>query len=163
MINTYRLEEQFNSADLDIKDGLFEAAVHKLEAIIEEEPHFGKAYNHLGWLHETKFKNLNQAEQYYKLAVEYAPMYPAAYINSAILYSNLEKYEELKTILEKALTVPGVEKAAIYREYGIMHEKLGNYNEAIEYYKKSGKATLAQNTLKNAMDSIERCKTKMRL
>ncbi len=41
-------EELFHSADLDIKDGLYDAAVQKLEQIIQEDPSFGKAYNHLG-------------------------------------------------------------------------------------------------------------------
>ncbi|WP_350287131.1 tetratricopeptide repeat protein [uncultured Croceitalea sp.] len=163
MQNRYHLEELFNTADLDIKAGKIEAAVEKLQQILSEEPTFGKAYNHLGWLHETKFKDYTQAEKYYKLALEYSPDYTASYKNYAILLSTLNKYDDLKALLEKAFDIPGMDKATIYNEYGIMYEQLEQYNMAIKYYKDAAKATINDKTMKAALDSIERCNTKMNL
>lgn len=163
MQNRYFLEELFNTADLDIKAGKFESAVEKLEQILAQDPTFGKAYNHLGWLNETKFKDYVQAEKFYKLALEYAPDYTAVYKNYAILLSTLNKYDALKELLEKALNVPGMDKASIYTEYGIMYEQLEQYNVAIKYFKDAAKATIADNVLKASMTSIERCNTKMSL
>jgi tetratricopeptide (TPR) repeat protein len=159
----YHLEDLFHSADMDIKDGKLEAAVIKLQQILEEEPTFGKAYNHLGWLNETKFKNLNEAEKYYKLALQYAPEYTAAYKNYAILLSTLKKYDTLKEVLEQALQVPGMDKSSVYNEYGIMYEQMEQYETAIRYYKDTAKATINDTTMKTAMDSIKRCNTKMTL
>ena len=65
-MNNLQLEELFRQADTDIKNGKYEAAVKVLEQIIEANPRFGKAYNHLGWMHETKFRNLRVAEKYYR-------------------------------------------------------------------------------------------------
>ncbi|MEM1136029.1 MAG: tetratricopeptide repeat protein, partial [Bacteroidota bacterium] len=158
--NTIKLEELFQAADVDLKNGKFEVAVNKLEQILRENPEFGKAYNHLGWLHETKFRNYDKAEHYYKLALEKAPTYPAVYTNYAILLSTLGKYDELKMLLTKALEVPGVEKSTIYNEYGIMYEQLGEFDGAIKYYKDCARHTLNKDTLQRAMDSIERCKIK---
>ncbi|MCB9226964.1 MAG: hypothetical protein H6578_07360 [Chitinophagales bacterium] len=163
MANQFKLEEKFYQADLDIKDGLFDDAVTKLEEIIEEDPKFGKAYNHLGWLYETKFKNLKLADRYYQLAIKYAPDYSAGYTNYAVLLSTLGKFEELKAHLDVAIEVPGINKSTIYNEYGIMYEQLGDYSKAIENYKLSAKSTLSDDTLNRAMASIKRCETKMSL
>lgn len=160
---SYHLEDLFHSADMDIKAGKLESAVEKLERILSEEPTFGKAYNHLGWLNETKFKNFNEAEKYYKLALQYAPEYTASYKNYAILLSTLKKYDALKEVLEQALQVPGMDKATIYNEYGILYEQLEQYETAINYYKDTAKATMNDKTLQTALDSIKRCNTKMSL
>lgn len=158
-----RLEELFNQADLDIKDGLYEAAVKKLEDILVENPNYGKAYNHLGWMYETKFRDLTKAEEFYKKALEKAPNYPAIYTNYSILLSTLGKYQELELLLNQAMVTPGVDKANISNEFGIMYEQMGNFSKAIENYTNCAKMTLAKDTMDRAMTSIERCKTKMSL
>lgn len=156
-------EELFHSADLDIKDGLYDAAVQKLEQIIQEDPSFGKAYNHLGWLHETKFKNFDDAERFYQLSIKYAPHYSPGYTNYAVLLSTLKKFDELQSLLENAMNVPGIDKATLHNEYGIMYELMGEFQKAIDAYKECAKTTLNNNTIKTAKESIERCKTKMDL
>lgn len=161
--NQFKLEEKFNVADQEIKAAKYEAAVALLQEIISEDPKFGKAYNHLGWLYETKFKDLAVAEKHYKLALEHAPEYTAVYKNYAILLSTLGKYDDLKVLLDKAINVPGMDKFTVYNEYGIMYEQLEQYNQAINYYRDAAKATMNDKTMKTAMDSIERCKTKMSL
>lgn len=158
-----RLEELFNLADLDIREGYFEEAVKKLEEILIEDPTFGKAYNHLGWLNETKFQNYPKAEELYHKAFQTAPNYPAIYTNYSVLLSTLGKYEQLTTVLEKGLNTPGVDKASMYNEFGIMHELQGNFNEAIEFYTKCAKTTLIKETMDRAISSMERCRTKMAL
>jgi tetratricopeptide (TPR) repeat protein len=163
MDNTIKLEDLFYQADLDIKDGYFTEAVKKLEEILHQDPDFGKAYNHLGWLHETQFRNLEKAEDFYKLAVAKSPTYPAAYYNYAILLSTLERFDDLDNLLKKALEVKGIEKAKIYNEYGIMFEQIGEYEKAIRFYTDAAKSTLNKDMLNTAKDSIERCKVKTSL
>lgn len=163
MDHSIKLEDLFYQADLDIKDGYFTEAVKKLEDILKENPEFGKAYNHLGWLHETQFRNLEKAEQYYKLAVEKSPAYPAGYYNYAILLSTLERFDDLDELLKKALEVKGIEKAKIYNEYGIMFEQIGEYDKAIRYYTDTARSTLNKDMLNSAKDSIDRCKVKASL
>lgn len=158
-----KLEEIFYQADLDIKDGHYETAIRRLEEILVEDPNFGKAYNHLGWLFETKFKNMAKAEEYYKKCFEKTPDYPAIYSNYSVLLSTLGKFQELELVLQQGLSVPGVDKANLYNEYGIMHELKGNLEQAMHFYKECGKATLAKDTLDRAVASIERCKTKLLL
>ena len=159
----YRLEEKFNRADQDLKAGKIEIAIESFESIIKEDPTFGKAYNHMGWIFETKFRDYENAEKNYKLALEHAPNYTAIYKNYSILLSTLGRFDDLKQLLEKAKDVPGMDKYTIYNEYAIMYEQLEEYNLAINYYRDAAKATMNDKSLKTAMDSIERCNTKMSL
>lgn len=163
MANRFRLEELFHLADLDIKDGYYESAHKRLDEILTEDPLFGKAYNHLGWMYETKFRDYQKAEEFYQKALETSPDYPSIYTNYSILLSTLGKYDKLEQVLAKALTVPGVDKANVHNEYGIMYEQQGRYADAINNYNECAKLTLSKDTLTRAMDSVDRCKTKQTL
>ncbi|EAY29804.1 tetratricopeptide repeat protein [Microscilla marina] len=158
--NILQLEKLFVEADQDIKDGLISEAFDKLVYIIEQETEYGKAYNHLGWIYETKYKNYAKAEECYRLSLKYAPDYSAVYLNYAILLSTLERFDELKKHLEGALTVRGVNKSKIWNEYGIMKELKGEYDEAIDAYKKSIQFSLINDDIDRYQKSMDRCKRK---
>lgn len=163
MSNRFRLEELFTQADLDIKDGYFEAAFKKLEDILVEEPTFGKAYNHMGWMYETKFRDYAKAEEFYQKALDCSPEYTPIYSNYSILLSTLGKFDKLQVVIEKGLQIPGVDKANLYNEKGIMLEQQGRLMEAKEAYRTCAQMTLNKDTLNRAIDSISRCETKMTL
>lgn len=158
-----RLEELLDQANTDIKNGLYEQAENKLEEIISTDPNFGKAYNHMGYLYEVKFKDYEKGETLYKLCLEKTPLYPSVYYNYAILLSTLGKWNELKELLDQAMNIPGITKATIYNEYGIMYEQQGKLDEAIENFRNAGLNTLDQGTLDRAKASIARCKSKKEL
>jgi tetratricopeptide (TPR) repeat protein len=158
-----KLEEMLNLANTDIKNGRYDEASNKLEEIINLDPSFGKAYNHLGYLYEVKFKDYEKGETLYKLCIEKSPMYPSVYYNYAVCLSTLGKFDELKTLLDTALGIPGITKATIYNEYAIMYEQQGELQKAIEHYQKAGKLTLSNDVLQRAKSSIERCKSKLDL
>ncbi|MFD0862314.1 tetratricopeptide repeat protein [Sungkyunkwania multivorans] len=158
-----KLEELLNQANMDIRDGYYDKASDNLEKIIDMDPNFGKAYNHMGYLYEAKFKDYEKGETLYKLCLEKSPLYPSVYYNYAVLLSTLGKYEELEELLEKALDIPGIIKSTIFNEYGIMREQQGKLDDAIDYYKKCGLNTLDKNVLSRAKESIERCKLKKEL
>lgn len=157
------MEELLNQANSDIKNGFFDEATNKLEKIIDIDPNFGKAYNHLGYLYEVKFKEFDKGETLYKLCLEKSPMYPPVYYNYAVLLSSLRKFDELKELLDSAIGIPGITKSTIYNEYAIMHEQQGELDKAIEYYKKCALDTLDKNVLETAKTSMDRCKLKKEL
>lgn len=155
-----KLEELLNQANTDIKNGAFDEATNKLEKIIDIDPDFGKAYNHMAYLYEVKFKEFEKGETLYKICLEKSPMYPPVYYNYAVLLSTLGKYEELEELLNTAINIPGITKATIYNEYAIMYEQQGKLDQAIEYYKKCALDTLDKGVLDSAKGSIDRCKLK---
>ncbi len=158
-----KLEEMLHRANDDIKNGSYDEATNKLEKIIDIDPNFGKAYNHLGYLYEVKFKEYEKGETLYKLCLEKSPMYPSVYYNYSILLSTLGKWKELQELLDTALNIPGIVKSTIYNEYAIMYEQQGELDKAIEFYKKCALSTLDKNTLTRAKDSLDRCKMKQEL
>ncbi|RMA64928.1 tetratricopeptide repeat protein [Ulvibacter antarcticus] len=158
-----KLEEMLDRANTEIKNGNYESASNILEKIIDIDSNFGKAYNHLAYLYEVKFKEYEKGETLYKLCLEKSPMYPAVYYNYSILLSTLGKHTELKELLDTALTIPGVVKATVFNEYAIMYEQQGKLDEAIEYFKKCALDTLDKNVLNRAKESIDRCKLKKEL
>ncbi len=158
-----KLEELLDQSNQDIKNGKYEEATNKLEEIISIDPNFGKAYNHMGYLYEVKFKDYEKGETLYKLCLEKSPLYPSVYYNYAVLLSTLGKYDELKELLDQAMNVPGITKSTIYNEYAIMYEQQGKLDEAIEHYRKAGLNTLDKGVLDRAKTSIERCKSKKEL
>lgn len=154
-------EELFAQADRLLNDGVIMDAVDKLSQILKRNPRFGKAYNHLGWVYETKYKNYARAEEYYKAAIQYAPHYNAAYLNYSYFLSNLGRFDDLKTHLDRVSQIPGIAKDTIANEYAIMYEMQGNLRQAMDHYQKAALVTLDSGKLDKYKEGIERCKKKL--
>ena len=154
-------EELFAQADRLLNDGVIMEAVDKLAQILKRNPRFGKAYNHLGWVFETKYKNMARAEEYYKAAMQYAPHYNAAYLNYSYFLSNQGRFDELKAHLDRVMQIPGIAKDTIYNEYAIMYEMQGNLQLAIDYYQKAAIITLDSGKLDKYKEGVDRCQKKL--
>jgi Tfp pilus assembly protein PilF len=159
----YDLEEKFLTADRLISENRLGEAAKTLEEILAEAPDFGKAHNHLGWLYETKFKNLKRAEEHYRLALKFAPDYTAAYYNYCYLLSSLRKFDELEKLLNEAIKVSGISYATIYNEYGLMREMQGQLDDAIHYFKLHIQNSFDSKSIETASESIRRCERKKQL
>lgn len=154
-------EELFAQADRLLNDGVVIDAVDKLSQILKRNPRFGKAYNHLGWVFETKYKNMARAEEYYKASMQYAPHYNAAYLNYSYFLSNQGRFEELKAHLDRVIQIPGIAKDTVYNEYAIMYEMQGNLQMAMDYYQKAAIVTLDTAKVDKYQEGIERCQKKL--
>lgn len=154
-------EELFAQADRLLNEGVIIDAVEKLSQIVKRNPRFGKAYNHLGWLYETKYKNYARAEEYYKAAMQYAPHYNASYLNYAYFLSNLGRFDELKSHLDRVAQIPGIAKDTVANEYAIMYEMQGNLQQAVDYYQKAAIVTLDSAKLDKYKEGIDRCRKKL--
>jgi tetratricopeptide (TPR) repeat protein len=154
-------EEMFANADRLLNEGVLKEAVDILTQIIKRNPRFGKAYNHLGWVYETKYKNAAKAEEYYKAAMQYSPHYNASYLNYSYMLSNQHRFDELKNHLDRISNIPGIAKDTISNEYAIMYEMQGNAKKAIEHYQHAAMITLDTKKLEKYRDAIDRCQQKL--
>src|SRR5829696_5271824 len=154
-------EELFAQADKLLNDGVIMDAVEKLSQILKRNPRFGKAYNHLGWVYETKYKNMPRAEEYYRAAIQYAPHYTAPYLNYAYFLSNQGRFEELKPHLDRTAQLPGIAKDTLANEYAIMYEMTGKLQEAIKYYQDAAISTLDMAKLDKYKEGNGRCRKKL--
>ncbi|MEX1189277.1 MAG: tetratricopeptide repeat protein [Bacteroidia bacterium] len=156
-------EDMLFEADELIRNNKIADAVNLLEGIIAQVPDFGKAYNHLGWVYETKLKDLKKAESMYLQCVAYNPDYPPVYLNLSIVLSSLGKYDKLEELLSKALEINGVDKSSIHNEFGIMFELKQDYNKAIEHFKQAIRFSLSDVNVETYAKSIDRCRRKREL
>ena len=154
------LETKFLKADELISEKKISEAIEMLESIIYEEPNFGKAHNHLGWIYETQIQNSKKAEAHYKQAIKSDPDYKASYINYSYLLSSQNRFEELKQHLDKSISIIGINKVSIYNEYGIMYELQGNFKEAVKHFKLAIQNCLDIKAIETHKASIVRCKNK---
>ena len=158
-----RIESMFQEADRLLNEKAIGEGMNMLKAILQEAPDFGKAYNHMGWIYETQYKDYANAEANYKKALEFMPEYHATYYNYAVVLSILQRWDDLAALLNKGLTVPGVNRGTLHNEFGIMYETQGKFQEAIEAYKKYAQTTFVNKQLDTAKESIERCKKKLEI
>jgi tetratricopeptide (TPR) repeat protein len=114
-------------------------------------------------LFETKFKNLQRAEEHYRLALKFSPDYTAAYYNYCYLLSSLRKYDELEKLLGDAIKVSGISYATLYNEYGLMREMQGKLDDAIHYFKLHIQNSFDAKSIETAAESIRRCERKKQL
>lgn len=153
-------EEYFFEADRLINEDQVNEAAVVLRELVTRFPDFGKAYNHLGFLYETKYRDPAQAEIYYKKCLELAPDYPALYLNYSVLLSSQERYSELESLLEKGLEVPGINKAKLYYEVGIMRETKAEFDQAVDAYRKSIQFSFVEGDIALYQSAIQRVETK---
>ncbi len=158
-----KYDDLFFEADNMIADKNYSGAMQNLEAILADAPDYGKAYNHLGWIMETRYKDYARAEEFYKKCLVYSPEYVPIYLNLSILLSTLGKYEEQQALLEKALQTPGTDKAAMYNELALMHELKGDYLEAIRQFKMAVRHSMSDSNMDIYVRSMERCRKKMQV
>jgi tetratricopeptide (TPR) repeat protein len=156
-------ETMLAQANILIREKRSQESVELLLKILQSNPQFGKAYNHLGYVCEIDYADYTRAEEYYKKAMKYEPQYSPSYTHYARLLSTCKRFDELKAHLDIALTVPTVSDAAIYFEYALMYEMQQNPEAAMNYYIKAAMTTLETDKIAQCQKSIDRCQVKLEL
>ncbi|AWH87930.1 O-linked N-acetylglucosamine transferase, SPINDLY family protein [Limnobaculum parvum] len=109
---------------------------------IKLDPRHAKAANNLGNIELGK-KNYVKAEHYYDVAIASAPKYALAYKNLGLVLRDTNQEEKAKQILQKAIQFdPNL--AESYSILAGMHEKDGEFQSAIDMFKKIGNYCSAQ-------------------
>jgi tetratricopeptide (TPR) repeat protein len=160
MQNFEQAESQFLYADDLIKEKRIDEARAILEQINVDYPEYGKAYNHLGWIFETRHSDFRRAEDCYKQAIRFAPDYRPSYYNYAAVLSTSKRFNDLENLLRVAQKVPAINMATIYNEYALMYESQGLYEQAIGYYKQRIGQLYTDDSIDTTVKAIERCRKK---
>jgi len=160
-VNTMsHLEDSYLEAEEAIRNGNYLQAKHLLESVIFEEPDFVPAHNSLGWIYKTQLDDYERAENHFLKAIKSNRNYPHTYNNLFSLYTNLEEWAKIKSLADKALKVPSVDKALVYYRLGIAEEFQLHYDEAIVFYKNALQRCLNFDTLEDYKKAIENCEYK---
>ena len=155
-------ENQFIKADALISEGNVSEAKEILEEILEQCPDFGKAHNHIGWIHYNKLSNYEKGIFHYKLAMKFDPKYAAPYLNYTYLLVDIGRYKEAKEHIELAFrTLENLDYATFYSELGRIAELEFDYIEAHKNYSLSKKHAFNPQFLENMDINNKRVYDKM--
>ena len=157
---TTQYEQTYLEAEADIRNNNYHEAFQKYETILYEEPGYAPAHNSIGWIFKTQFDNYEKAETHFQAAIQSDPLYPHPYFHYAGLLIDLDRFDELKKLLEKCLKVVTIDKAWVYYRYAMIEEINGNFTGAIKQYKTAILHCMNNDKIKDYQADVERCKTK---
>lgn len=157
---TYSAEERWLLADALLDEGKIAEGKVLLEEILEEEPGYGRAHNHLGWIFAAKYSDYGRAERHFRLALQYAPEYPPPYLQMASLLFELRRWDELESHIRMALEVSGVDRAVLYDYLGNLYEIELQYYRAVGCYQNAIDASLNGYYIQELRKSIKRVMAK---
>lgn len=157
------IEEIYLESESDIKNNLYSEAFRKCESILYEDPAHAPAHNSLGWLYKTQFDDYDKAENHFLAAIKSTPLYPHPYFHYASFLTDMERFDDLKTLLKSCLHIVTLEKSWVFAKYATMEELNLNFEVAITYYKKAVLSSLNDEKIKNYEEDIARCQHKIAL
>jgi tetratricopeptide (TPR) repeat protein len=158
-----RIEELYLEGENAIKNGNMIEAKQHYEAILLDDPQCYYAHNSLGWIYKSQFDDYVKAENHYKAAIKFGPDYPYSYYNLIYLLTELERFEEAGQLMAKCLRIQVIDKSLIYHRMGILEEFKGNFEAAIDHYKKSIKLCMNDEKIEDLKKNISRCEYKLTL
>lgn len=136
----FELAEKFMLKSLEIKEQL----------LSENDVRIGNDHSNLGviyekiWNYELALDHYNKAEEIFKNYDSNYVHIGSIYVNKAIIYRKLRDYNKAIDYCKNALIIFNRQDKIDYNKLfitnynlGIINEYRGNYNLAIEYYKKS--------------------------
>ncbi|MEL7005495.1 MAG: O-linked GlcNAc transferase [Bacteroidota bacterium] len=154
------LEQYILDAEREFEQQNYLQGKNYLEAALEEEPTFGKAHNHMGWLYLYYLNDLIKAEKHLRLAIKYTSGYAAPYTHMISLLFDAKRMDEHLQFLNETLNVQGVSNSVIYNDFGRHYEVKGQYRKAIKYYKEGIKWSMDTQEINCMKDNIRRCNEK---
>lgn len=158
-----RTEALYLEAEADIRNSNFHEAFGKYEEILYEEPDYAPAHNSIGWIYKTQFENYQKAELHFKAAIAADSLYPHPYFHLAAILADLERFEELAKFLDRCIGIRTLDKSWVYFRFGMISEMRGQFNVAIDWYKKALMQTMNNEKVKDYQLDIERCTIKMNI
>jgi tetratricopeptide (TPR) repeat protein len=154
------LEQYVLDAEKAFEQGHYLEGKAFLESALAEEPTYGKAHNHLGWLYLARLDDFEKAERHLRLALKYSQKYSAPYIHLISLLFELKRMEEHERMIAEAMKVPGMSMSFLYSEKGKAFEVKGKYTEAIKWYRKAIRWSMEESEINAIRNYMKRAKSK---
>lgn len=158
----YEVENLFLEVSKAIDERDLSQAKHLLEEILNIDPGYGRAHNHLGWIYETKIKDFKKAKLHYELAIKFCKgTYPVTYVNYAYLLIEFGHLELAEKIISEGLEIRGADKSTLLYQKGKVNEHKFNFTKALKLYLEAQKVCFNRDFFALLESEIERLKLKM--
>ncbi|MFA5619769.1 MAG: hypothetical protein WDA08_05630 [Weeksellaceae bacterium] len=156
------VENLFLEVGKAIDDSNISEAKELLLEILEIDPGYGRAHNHLGWIYETKLKNFDKAKRHYELAIKFCQgTYPIVYVNFAYLLIDYDRFDEAENLIDKGMQIAGADRATLTFQKGKIMEHRMKFVKAYHYYQLAGKLSFSRDFLTMLANEKERILSKM--
>lgn len=146
-----------------MNDGNYIDAKNELTALLADEPGYGRAHNHLGWLYENQIRDNAKADYHYGLALKFAPDYVPVYLNYIWFLFEQGQLEKHRALIDTAMAVAGVCDAALLNELGRSDEISGNFRSAARNYKRAVDKSIVAEELEVFQNNRKRALSKLSL
>ncbi|EAS00425.1 tetratricopeptide repeat protein (macronuclear) [Tetrahymena thermophila SB210] len=111
-------------------------ALRHLKKSVELNSSFDQAYVEIGTIHLYEFMDIDQAQQYFQLAIENNSLNADAYFNLGYCYLNKGQSDQSIPLYKKCLEINDKHAQALL-DLGWQSYLLGNIEQALDYYAKS--------------------------
>jgi tetratricopeptide (TPR) repeat protein len=163
LLNERKIETWYFRADSLLDEGEFAEAKELLLILLEEEPGYALAHNHLGWIYLYHLRNYRLAETHLKFAMKFADGYPSPFMNYALFLYESNRFAELESFADEAMTVPGTEHSTLLGLKGNALEFRGQYRKAFHLYRQAKQLAYNEDALLRVQAQIDRINSKMNL
>lgn len=163
MTYTAEIESMFMEVNELMNQGSYTEAKERLSDLLEQEPGYGRAHNHMAWLYETQLKDSAKAAYHYRLALKFAPDYLPVYLNYIWFLFDQSQMKAHRALIAEAMTVNGINKPALLNELGRSEEVAGNFRAAAKHYKHAIAKSLNTDEIEVFKHNIKRVLGKLSL
>jgi len=158
----YTIEEKYLQAVDELAYGETPKAMKLFNEIINNDAMYARAHYQLGKIYYYDVKDYQAAGYHFKTCAELEPSFPDVYFHymQLVVFLNMEK--KVNEVAQKALTIPGVNTAAIYNLLGLFSEKSKNWPKAQQAYRQALMEVTCKKQKDDIEDSIDRVQLKAR-
>ncbi|GAA4333640.1 hypothetical protein GCM10023149_40530 [Mucilaginibacter gynuensis] len=157
----YSVDEKYLQAVDELAYGERPMGLRLLTEIINNDPTYAKAHYQLGKIYYYEVHDYQTAGYHFKTCIDLEPTFPNAYYHYMRLLVFLNMKTQVIKVKEKALTVPGVSAASIYKVSGLFQEKNKNWAAALADYRTAFMEVTDKQQKIDIEEAIERVKSKI--
>lgn len=157
----YTVEEKYLQAVDEARYGETPKALKLFNDIIAEDPLHARTHFQLGKIYYYDMNDYQTAGYHFKTCSELEQAFPDVYYHYLHLLLFLEMKKQFNAVKEKALTIAGVNKAAILNLCGLMAEKDKNWSAALTYYREAFMEVTQKSHKEEIEENMQRLKAKV--
>jgi len=162
MTKLSEIEQEYIRAVESEKHGEYMRAVDLYSGMTERFPGDSRGWTGLANIYFSKIGDLGRSEEFFTKAIDTGNAGPETYFLYSELLMKQGRFPEMNAVVNQAMQITGVNKSTGFYKTGLLKESQGNYEDAIDFYRKSILDSFSAQEIGDAEQSIDRCRVKMK-
>lgn len=157
----YSTEEKLLKADNYMDNCRYVKAHRMYTEILQEEPDSALAHYGMGILMRYHLQHITQAEEHFRLALQFKPDYTFAAEEYLSLLYYMKEYEKLDAFAVRVIAMPGIKETYVLHVRGNAAEVCGDLEKALALYEEAARKSTDSRVFGDLNDSVSRIKMKL--